>query len=87
VAVVDRDACAACGDCLVRCQFGAMSLTGDVCRVDPGSCVGCGLCTTVCPTEALSLQRRPEGEVIVPPESLRDWRTQRAHARGLSEPS
>jgi hypothetical protein len=39
VAVVDRDACAACGDCLVRCQFGAMSLTGDVCRVDPWAAV------------------------------------------------
>jgi electron transport complex protein RnfB len=83
VAVVDDGMCAACGDCLDRCQFGALALLEDVCLVDPGRCVGCGLCVTVCPTEALHLERRPEGEVPPPPANFGDWQDQRARARGL----
>jgi ferredoxin len=83
VAVVDADACAGCGDCLERCQFGALAVPDDVCLVDVGRCVGCGLCTTVCPTEALHLHRRPEGAIPPPPADFRDWMDQRAEARGL----
>ncbi len=85
VAVVDADLCAGCGDCLERCQFGALVVPEDICVVDPGRCVGCGLCTTVCPSEALHLERRPAGEIPSPPADLMDWMTQRAQARGLAE--
>jgi len=85
VAVVDADACAGCGDCLERCQFGALAIPDDVCLVDVGRCVGCGLCATVCPTEAIYLERRSEGEVPPPPADFQDWMNQRAHARGLTE--
>jgi electron transport complex protein RnfB len=85
VAAVDAAACAGCGDCLERCQFDAMVLPDDVCVIDAGRCVGCGLCTTVCPTEALHLERRPEGEIPLPPANLMDWMAQRAQTRGLSE--
>jgi len=83
VAVVEADLCAGCGDCLERCQFGALDLPVDVCLVDVGRCVGCGLCVTVCPTEALRLERRPEGEIPPPPADFHDWLAQRAEARGL----
>ena len=82
VAVVEGDDCAGCGDCLPRCQFDALSLFEDVCRVDAGACVGCGLCTTVCPTEALRLERRTDGRIPTPPDDLQDWKMQRARARG-----
>jgi electron transport complex protein RnfB len=84
MAVVEADACAGCGDCLERCQFGALAVPDGVCLVDVGRCVGCGLCTTVCPTEALHLDRRPEGAIPPPPADFRDWMAQRAEARGLS---
>ena len=85
VAVVDVDLCIGCGDCLVRCQFGAMEVPDDLCLVDVGRCVGCGLCITVCPTEALRLERRPEGATPAPPADFSDWMAQRSEARGLSE--
>jgi electron transport complex protein RnfB len=85
MAVVDAELCAACGDCLARCQFGALDVPGDVCLVDVGRCVGCGLCVTVCPTDALSLSRRPAGEIPPPPTDFRDWMSRRAEARGLTE--
>ena len=87
MAVVDADLCAACGDCLERCQFEAMDLPGDTCLVDVGRCVGCGLCVTICPTDALRLARRPEGEIPPPPADFRDWMSLRADARGLTEAS
>jgi ferredoxin len=83
-AVVDAEMCIGCGDCLERCQFGALSLPDDVCVVNYGRCVGCGLCTTVCSTDALHLERRPEGEVPPPPTDIKEWMVQRAQKRGIS---
>ena len=82
--VVDAEMCSGCGDCLERCQFGALSVPDDVCVVDYARCVGCGLCATVCPTESLYLERRPEGEVPLPPADITEWMVQRALGRGIS---
>lgn len=82
--VVDAETCIGCGDCIERCQFGALSVPEDVCVVDYGRCVGCGLCATVCPTDALYLERRPEGEVPPPPADIKEWMVQRAQERGIS---
>jgi ferredoxin len=83
-AVVDADACASCGDCVERCQFGALALPHDVCVVDAKRCVGCGQCVTVCPTGALQVARRPASQI--PPLAADDaeWLVQRAEARGIS---
>jgi Pyruvate/2-oxoacid:ferredoxin oxidoreductase delta subunit len=83
-AVVDAEVCAACEDCLERCQFGALSIPEDVCIVDEVRCVGCGVCVIECSTGALSMARRPEGQVPAPPADLKDWMLQRAEARELS---
>jgi len=80
--VVDAEMCIGCGDCLERCQFGALSVPDDICVVDYDRCVGCGLCATVCPTDALHLERRPEG--LVPPADIKEWMVQRAQGRGIS---
>jgi ferredoxin len=82
--VVDAELCIGCGDCVERCQFGALSVPDDLCTVDYARCVGCGLCVTVCPVEALHLERRPEGETPLPPVDLEDWMEQRAEERGIS---
>jgi Pyruvate/2-oxoacid:ferredoxin oxidoreductase delta subunit len=81
--VVDEELCIGCGDCLERCQFGALSVPEDICTVDYSRCVGCGLCTTVCPTDALHLERRPEGKVPLPPADIKEWMVQRAEGRGI----
>jgi len=82
--VVDADACAGCGDCVERCEFGALSVPDDVCVVEDARCVGCGLCASVCPTDALHLDRRPQGEVPPPPATIKEWMAQRAEERGIS---
>jgi Na+-translocating ferredoxin:NAD+ oxidoreductase subunit B len=85
VATVNAEACAGCGDCLERCQFGALSLPELTVVVDAGRCIGCGLCATTCPTEAIYLERRPEGDISPPPTDFLDWMAQRALSRGLHE--
>ncbi len=77
-AVVDKELCLGCGDCLERCQFNALDLGEDICQIDLANCVGCGLCVPVCPEDALSLLRRPEGEVQPPPTDIREWSQIRA---------
>ena len=81
-AVVDADACIACGACEERCQFGAISV-GDVAVVDAGRCIGCGQCTLVCPSEAMSLMRRPEDEVLGVPLDDAAWGAERDAAKAM----
>ena len=83
-AAVDTGVCVGCGDCIARCQFGALSLAEDVCVVDHNRCVGCGLCISSCLTGALRLEHRPEEETAVPPADLDDWMAQRARERSIS---
>ncbi|OQY26218.1 MAG: hypothetical protein B6I34_00250 [Anaerolineaceae bacterium 4572_32.1] len=79
---VDKELCVACGLCVERCQFDALTLE-DVVQVNGMRCVGCGVCVPVCPEEALSLVRRPAEEILTPPLTKADWQTERAAARGL----
>ncbi|MFQ5831193.1 MAG: 4Fe-4S binding protein [Candidatus Thorarchaeota archaeon] len=82
-ASVEQGACAGCGDCVVRCQFDALSLVQDICQVDNSRCVGCGVCSIACPENALRLVSRDSAERKTPPESRTDWNTRRAISRGL----
>ena len=71
--VIDEDLCVSCGDCIERCQFNALNLGELVCEVEIGKCVGCGLCVTACQDNAMVLIRRPEGELLPPPENIKTW--------------
>jgi len=82
--VVDADLCMGCGDCVERCQFGALSVSDEVCVVDYARCVGCGVCASACPTEALHLERRPQAEITPLPGDIKEWMVQRAQERGVS---
>ncbi|HEY65152.1 MAG TPA: 4Fe-4S binding protein [Caldilineae bacterium] len=83
-AAVEEEICAGCGDCIERCQFGALSVPEGTCVVDYARCVGCGQCTLACPTDALHLERRPESEIPPLPANFQEWMVQRAQNRGIS---
>ncbi|MET1125198.1 MAG: 4Fe-4S binding protein [Archaeoglobaceae archaeon] len=63
VAYVDSDACIACGTCVERCHFDAVTLD-DVARVDEEKCFGCGACVTGCEQGAIRLK------AVRPPEHI-----------------
>lgn len=83
-ATVDPDLCVACGECVQRCHFGALSIPEYVCQVDYARCMGCGLCTMACTSGALHLERRLEGEVPLPPGNIAEWMAERAQQRHIS---
>jgi NAD-dependent dihydropyrimidine dehydrogenase PreA subunit len=66
---IDAETCVACGSCVERCHFGAITVN-EVAEVDPEKCLGCGLCNIVCPSESLSMKRREE--IIEPKRNLRE---------------
>ncbi len=84
-AVIDPDACTACGDCATeRCPVDAIvEEDGPAYRVVAESCIGCGVCTSTCPTEAIKLERKPESEHVIPPKNLMQWYQDRAASRGI----
>lgn len=68
VAVVDRELCVGCGNCVGTCSFDALSLTGEhgTALVAGESCMGCGVCVRHCPQQAISLTPSPGGPDPLP---------------------
>jgi ferredoxin len=55
-AKVDPDLCTACGTCVDRCYFSAITLDDEgIATVDTAKCMGCGLCQVTCPTAAITM--------------------------------
>jgi len=68
-AQVDPDLCTACGTCLDRCYFSAVTVEDEgPARIDVAKCMGCGLCQVACPTEALSMTEVRSSDFV--PEKL-----------------
>jgi MinD superfamily P-loop ATPase len=61
-AVIDSASCAACGDCLSFCRFGAISRDF---TVDPISCEGCGVCAYFCHHDAIEMKNHVSGQWFV----------------------
>jgi len=67
-ASIDPEVCIACGQCIQRCQMGAVKAGKDSSEMIDGRCIGCGLCIAGCPTEAISLMAKEE--MRVPPQDF-----------------
>lgn len=52
-AVIRHEDCAACGQCLTLCRFGAIRAQDGLFQVDETLCEGCGVCVRLCPRQAL----------------------------------
>ena len=72
-AVIDADSCSGCGICIDRCQVHAISELDGISVVDLGRCIGCGLCVSGCTNDAVRLERKPEGERVIPPVNFKAW--------------
>jgi electron transport complex protein RnfB len=84
-ATIDPTQCLNCGTCRTRCQVHAITQQNDVAVVNKQKCIGCGLCATGCPNNAAQLKRKPQKEIINPPENFATWEHERLHNRGLTK--
>ncbi|MGL6195976.1 MAG: indolepyruvate ferredoxin oxidoreductase subunit alpha [Thermoguttaceae bacterium] len=55
-AVVNKDTCTGCGECVSSCPLDAISMQDDKASVCPDTCGDCGACIDVCPVSAISLE-------------------------------
>lgn len=56
-AIVDQNACVACGCCVKVCPVGAIKIwKGIFAQVDQDKCVGCGKCAKECPASVIEIQ-------------------------------
>ena len=62
VSNIDEESCVACGTCIERCKFNAITVD-DFALVNQERCVGCGLCAVTCPQEAISMIRLEREEI------------------------
>jgi ferredoxin len=82
-AQIESDTCAACGVCAEeRCPVGAIESRGEYYEVNRERCIGCGVCTVTCPSGALSLERKPQEQIDLPPENMIAWTMQKAQITG-----
>ena len=83
-AVIDADTCISCGICSEeRCQVGAIMEGEDAYSIVPEKCIGCGLCISTCPVQAISLVRKDESKITVPPVTEDAWFDERGKSRGV----
>jgi len=59
LATVDEEKCKACGVCVAKCAFGAVSIEAEKAVIDPEACMGCGVCPDLCPEDAIELRVDP----------------------------
>ena len=81
--VIDPEKCEGCGKCIERCQMKAISLKDNVAFVNREKCIGCGLCVTGCAFDVARLERKPDNEIVNPPEDFATWEQERLKNRGL----
>jgi heterodisulfide reductase subunit A2 len=67
VAIVEPEACTACGDCLTTCPYDAIHTTEEGGRtfatISAANCKGCGGCIPVCPENAIDLLGYTDAQV------------------------
>lgn len=58
------DLCIGYGKCVRDCPVGAMTVRGNVARVDYTKCVGCGKCAASCPVGAIQIPEKYQPQTI-----------------------
>ena len=45
--------CIGCMKCQKTCEYGAITVTGNLAHIDPEKCTNCGACVEVCPVHVI----------------------------------
>jgi heterodisulfide reductase subunit A len=74
VAIVEPEACTACGDCLTACPYDAISMAEEGDRhfavISATGCKGCGGCVPICPENAIDLLGYTDAQITSMIDSL-----------------
>ena len=84
-AQIDPEECTGCGVCIERCQVNAVHEKSGIAAVQKDKCIGCGLCVTGCIEHAVQLIKKPDAEIVHPPEDFAAWEKERSLNRGIDK--
>ncbi|NVM53212.1 MAG: P-loop NTPase [Candidatus Helarchaeota archaeon] len=67
IAILDKEHCINCQECLKHCKFGAIKWDHDDDKpiINEFECEGCGVCTIVCPADCIKLTPIKTGDLII----------------------
>jgi MinD superfamily P-loop ATPase len=57
VAVIEKDKCTNCKNCVETCHFNAINIEDNKPIINKIGCEGCGACELICPTNAIKLEK------------------------------
>lgn len=69
IAVISRDACIACEQCVAVCPAGAITMEEGVAVVNADLCDGCGQCVAACPASAIEMSGEEPAEAAAAEEA------------------
>jgi heterodisulfide reductase subunit A len=64
IAVVEKNLCVGCGQCVASCPYGAIAIENGVASVNEYQCKGCGTCAAACPNKAMTLIHYDDQQLI-----------------------
>jgi MinD superfamily P-loop ATPase len=77
-AVIDPDACIACGECQERCPVDAIADDENrKSKVERATCIGCGVCVIGCLSDAIEMVPVSAEEWFHVPSSMAEWEDMR----------
>ncbi len=83
LAIISRDACIGCEQCVAVCPTEAITMDDDgIAVVDVEKCIGCGKCVPVCPGDAIEMTGEEAPEVAAAPAEAAGPAAQEAAPEG-----
>ena len=69
IAIITREACIGCEQCVAVCPTGAITMVDGVAVVDVSLCNGCEKCVPICPSSAVAMSGPAPAEAASKPEA------------------
>jgi heterodisulfide reductase subunit A len=72
-AIVTRERCVGCGDCIPVCPYTAIARVDGKAEINAALCKGCGTCVATCPSGAIEALHFTDEQLVAQIEGVLAW--------------